>query len=114
LFHVTDHHVAADQLIESEHEHTSDTRWCTPASNVTPCVINQGNGTRTAKLGDITQPQPLSTMAEAGHRQRPIGIPILRRDGGIEPSMRWRVGAIGLAATSGIDRVHRVGSLTGL
>jgi len=30
-------------------------------------------------LGDITQPQPLSTMAQAALRRRPIGIPILRR-----------------------------------
>jgi hypothetical protein len=31
-------------------------------------------------VGDITQLQPLSTMAQAEHRRRPIGIPMLRRD----------------------------------
>jgi hypothetical protein len=32
-------------------------------------------------LGDITQPQLLSTMAPARHRRHPIGIPHSRPDG---------------------------------
>lgn len=31
-------------------------------------------------VGDITHPQRLSTMAQAGTRRRPIGVPMLRRD----------------------------------